>query len=277
MPVIPDNLKEIKVEKREGVLSVTLNRSEESNPTAWTLLAELNNVWNSIHDDSDVRAVVFSGAGPDFSTVRPGVVIHPVLKYPDHPLRNFEYAGPEIHGDRPDHISSLKSLLGVPQPIVAAIHGLCTGFATTLALSCDVVIAADNLQISDPHIIKGMAPGDGGAVIWPLLVGPNRAKEYLLTGDSLSGAEAERIGLVNRVVPLAELQNTAWALAKRLADGSPLATRLTKHAVNRVIQHALAINWELADAYQVLTTLTEDTQEARRAIAEKRPPHYSGR
>jgi enoyl-CoA hydratase len=122
-----------------------------------------------------------------------------------------------------------------------------------------------------------MVPGDGGVVLWPLLVGPARAKQFLLTGDPLSGAEAARIGLVNQAVPAAELKNTALALAKRLASGPPLATRFTKHVINKVVLHQMELVWELADAYQVFSTQTEDAEEARRANAEKRPPRYTGR
>jgi enoyl-CoA hydratase len=208
--------------------------------------------------------------------MRGSVAIHPPLKQP-HPLQNLELAGSEIHGGGAYHMSSIKYLLEVPQPIVVAVQGKCTGLAATLVLFCDIIFAAENAQISDPHINRGMVPGDGGAVIWPLLVGPARAKQYLLTGDSLTGIEAERIGLINKAVPAAELKAAALVFAKRLAAGPPLAIRFTKHAINQVFMHQMALNWELSDALQVFSTQTEDNQEIRRAIAEKRPPKFTGR
>jgi enoyl-CoA hydratase len=267
--------KEIKVENQEGLLSVTLNRPENGNPTAWTLIAELNDVWKSLPEDNEVRAVLFAGAGEDFSCMRGNVVIHPTVK--PHPLQNLELAGAAIHGGGAYHMSSVKYLLDVPQPIVVAVQGKCTGLATTLVLFCDIIFAAENAQLSDPHINRGMVPGDGGTVIWPLLIGPTRAKQYLLTGDSLSGLEAERMGLINKAVPPAELYNTALSFARRLASGPPLAMRFTKHAINQVLAHQMAVNWELSDALQIFTTQTEDNQEIRRAIAEKRPPKFTGR
>ena len=276
MAIDCNKYQEIKVEKQDDVLLVTLNRPENGNPTAWTLIAELNDIWKTVPEDDSVRALLLAGAGPDFSCMKGNVAIHPPLKQP-HPLQNLELAGEAIHGGGAYHMSTVKNLLDVPQPIVAAVQGRCTGLATTLVLFCDVIFVSEDAQISDPHISRGMVPGDGGAVIWPLLVGPARAKQYLLTGDSLSGAEAERIGLVNKVVPTAELKATALAFAKRLASGPPLAIRFTKHAINQVLTHQIAINWELSDALQVFSTQTEDNQEIRRAIAEKRPPHFTGR
>jgi enoyl-CoA hydratase len=276
MAINYEKFKEIKLEKLDGVLTVTLNRPENGNPTAWTLIAELNEIWKSLPEENEVRAVLFNGAGEDFSCMRGNVAIHPPLKQP-HPLQNLELAGSAIHGGGAYHMSTVKNLLDVPQPIVAAVQGRCTGLATTLVLFCDIIFAAEDAQISDPHINRGMVPGDGGAVIWPLLVGPTRAKQYLLTGDSLSGTEAERIGLINKAVPAGELQAAALAFAKRLASGPPLAIRFTKHAINQVFVHQMALNWELSDALQVFSTQTEDTREIRRAIAENRPPKLTGR
>ncbi len=270
-----DKFKEIKVEKENHLLTVTLNRPENGNPTAWTLIAELNETWKSLPEDDDVRAVLLLGAGEDFSCMKGNVAIHPQVK--SHPLQNLELAGAAIHGGGAYHMSSVKYLLDVPQPIVVAVQGKCTGLATTLVLFCDIIFAAENAQISDPHIQRGMVPGDGGTVIWPLLVGPARAKQYLFTGDPLSGTEAERIGLINKAVPLAELKSTASAFAKRLAAGPPIAMKFTKHAINQVLLHQMSINWELSDALQIFTTQTEDNQEIRRATAEKRPPKFTGR
>jgi enoyl-CoA hydratase len=255
---------------------VTLNRPENGNPTAWTLIAEFNDIMRTVPEDNEIRAILLAGAGQDFSCLKGRVELHPPLKQP-HPLQNLELAGKDIHGGGAYHMGVVKNLLDVPQPIVAAVQGKCTGLATTIVLFCDIIFVADNAQISDPHISSGMVPGDGGAAIWPLLVGPARAKQYLLTGDVLSGVEAERIGLVNKVVPEAELQVAALAFAKRLASGPPLAIRFTKHAINQIYSHQLAINWELADALQVFSTQTEDNQEIRRARTEKRAPHFTGR
>src|SRR4029077_18072329 len=117
---------------------------------------------------------------------------------------------------RRDAKQLIWDLLDVEIPIVAAVNGNAMGLAEPVSLLCDVIFMADPATIGDPHVKVGIVAGDGGVAIWPLAVGPARAKEYLLTGDALTAAEAERIGLVNHVVPAAELDATAMAFATRL-------------------------------------------------------------
>lgn len=168
-------------------------------------------------------------------------------------------------------------LVDVEIPIVAAINGAAVGLGATIALLCDVIVMADTATISDPHVRVGIVAGDGGTAIWPLLVGPARAKEYLLTGDSLTASEAERIGLINRVVPADQLPTQALALAQRLAEGAPLAIQYTKAAVNKLIKEALNVSFEFAAAHELVTLMSEDHQEALAAIKEKRQPNFRGR
>jgi enoyl-CoA hydratase len=263
--------KEVKIENQDMVLILTMLR-----PWTYTLIAELKEIWAMIPADNDVRAVLLAGSGSDFSLPVGNLPLHPPVKQ-THPLRGLELSGTAVHEGASYHMSALKALLDIPQPVVAAVHGRCTGLTANLVLFCDVIFGADNLQFGDPHITSGLVPGDGATVIWPMLVGPNRAKEYLLTGDLMTAAEAERIGLINRVIPAAELRSSALAFAKRLAAGPPLAIRFTKHALNAVILHQMEINWELTDAYEALSVLTDDLKEARLARAENRPPKYTGR
>src|SRR5882724_4115336 len=130
----------------------------------------------------------------------------------------------------------IVDLLEVQQPIIAAVNGPATGLGATLALFSDIIFAADNAHIGDPHVRVGIVAGDGGAVIWPWLVGAARAKEFLLTGDLLTAAEAERIGLINHVVPADQLMTTAMALAQRFAIGPTQAIRGTKASVNKILR-----------------------------------------
>jgi enoyl-CoA hydratase len=143
-------------------------------------------------------------------------------------------------------------------------------------LLCDVIFMAADATIADPHVRVGIVAGDGGAAIWPLAVGPARAKEYLLTGDSLRAEEAERIGLVNHVVPSAELDAAATAMARRLAAGAPLAVRYTKLSVNKLIKEALNTAFDVSTALELLTMRSRDHQEALAAIREKREPRFTG-
>jgi len=162
-------------------------------------------------------------------------------------------------------------------PIVAAVNGHAMGLGASIALLCDVIMMADTATIGDPHVRVGIVAGDGGTAIWPLAVGPARAKEYMLTGDPLTAAEAERIGLVNRVVPAADLDAAAMKMAERLAAGAPLAIRYTKLSVNKLVKDALNVAFDTATAYELVTFHSEDHQEALAAIREKRPPNFRGR
>lgn len=164
-------------------------------------------------------------------------------------------------------------LLDMEVPIVAALNGSAVGLGASIALLCDVILMADSATIADPHVRVGIVAGDGGSVIWPLAVGPARAKQYLLTGDALSAAEAERIGLVNRVVAPDELADAALEFARRLAAGAPLAVRYTKLAVNQLVKQALATAFDYSTALE-MTTLRS---EALRAIKERRKPRFHGR
>ena len=136
---------------------------------------------------------------------------------------------------------------------------------------------ADTATIADPHVRVGIVAGDGGAAIWPLAVGPARAKQSLMTGDAVNAVEAERIGLVNRVVPAAALEDEALAFAQRLADGAPLAVQYTKQAVNKLVKDALNVAFDTSTALEIVTFQSEDHREALAAIRDKRAPKFKGR
>jgi len=170
----------------------------------------------------------------------------------------------------------IVDLLEVPQPIVAAVNGHAAGLGATLALFCDMVFVADTARISDPHVRVGVAAGDGGAVIWPLLVGPARAKQYLMTGDALSAAEAERIGLVNAVLPQAEVLAAATAMAKRLAEGPRRAVEATKASVNKLVRDAVNLVLDTSLALEKANFFDADHREAIAAFAERREPKFTG-
>ncbi len=178
---------------------------------------------------------------------------------------------------RRDARQLIWDLLDVEVPIVAALNGHAMGLGASVALLCDVIFMADTATIGDPHVRVGIVAGDGGTAIWPLAVGPARAKEYLLTGDPVPAAEAERIGLVNRVVPAADLASAALAFAQRLAAGAPLAVRYTKLAVNKLVKEALNTSFDVATALELVTFQSDDHREALDALREKRPPSFKGR
>ena len=170
----------------------------------------------------------------------------------------------------------IQNMLEMEQPIIGAINGDAVGLGATLALFCDIIIADERARFGDTHIKVGLVAGDGGAIVWPLLVGVARAKEFLLTGDLITATEAERIGLVNRVVPAGQAYTEGLVLAKRLAAGPTRAIRWTKLALNKRLKDEVNLVLDTSLAVETLSMATDDHREAARAFVEKRPPRFTG-
>lgn len=259
------NFETICLERDGDVLRVVLdNPRSELNAIDGPMHHELSELFGHLRREREARAVVLTGrgrafsAGGDFSWF-------PSLQQPG--------ALDEL---RQDARRIVQDLLEVELPIVAAVNGHAMGLAATIALFCDVIFMAESARIGDPHVRVGIVAGDGGAVIWPLLAGPARAKQYLLTGDPLTAGEAEQIGLVNRVVPDDRLDGEAMAFARRLAAAAPLAVRYTKLAVNRWIKQAFDAVFDDAMALELLTFGSDDHREALAAMRERREPKFKG-
>jgi enoyl-CoA hydratase len=226
---------------------------------------DLARLFRELKREREARAVLITGRGKFFSAGG-DFGWFPTLQDPER-----------LEQTRRDGKQLVWDLLDVEIPIVAAVNGAAVGLGASIALLCDVIFMADTASIADPHVRVGVVAGDGGAAIWPLLLGPARAKQYLLTGDALKAPEAERIGLVNAVVPAAELEATALAFATRLAAGAPLAVQFTKQAVNKLVKDALNTAFDTSMALEMLTFRSEDHREALAAIQQKRAPAFRGR
>jgi enoyl-CoA hydratase len=262
----PTAFRALRLERVGVVLRVTIDHPRHELNTVDALLHhELAALFAGLREEREARAVVLTGAGRAFSAGGD------FGWFPE--LRDVE----RLDALRADARRLVNDLLDVELPLVAAVNGPAVGLGASIALLCDIILMADGATISDPHVRVGIVAGDGGAAIWPLAVGPARAKQYLLTGDPLSAAEAERIGLVNRVVPGDALDAEAMAFAARLAAGAPLAVRYTKLAVNKLVKDAVNLAFDTSTAYELLTFLSADHEEALRAMAEKRPPDFHGR
>jgi enoyl-CoA hydratase len=261
-----DDFTTLKLTRTGPVLRVTIDHpTSPLNAVDEALHHDLTALFAGLRRETDARAVLLTGRGKAFSAGG-----------------DFNWF-PELQG--PGRLEALRrdakqliwDLLDVELPLVAAVNGHAMGLGASIALLCDTIFMADTATIGDPHVRVGIVAGDGGVAIWPLAVGPARAKEYLLTGDPLPAVEAERIGLVNHVVPAAELDAAATAFATRLAAGAPLAVRYTKLAVNKLVKDALNVAFDTSTAYELLTFHSEDHAEALAALREKRPPVFTGR
>jgi enoyl-CoA hydratase/carnithine racemase len=264
--VNPDEFSTLRIERVGHVLRVAIDHPDSPlNAVDDRLHRDLTTLFAGLRRESEARAVLLTGRGRAFSAGG-DFAWFPALQEPGR-----------LEALRRDAKQLVWDLLDVELPIVAAVNGHAMGLGASIALLCDAIIMADTATIGDPHVRVGLVAGDGGVAIWPLALGPARAKEYLLTGDPLTAAEAERIGLVNRVVPAAELEQHAMAFAARLAAGAPLAVRYTKLAVNKLVKDALNVAFDVSTALELLTFQSEDHREALTALREKRPPVFKGR
>lgn len=256
----------LRTRARGDVLEVVIDHPRsELNAVDDLLHRELTQLCADLREERQARAVLLTGRGRAFSAGG-DFGWFPQLRETGH-----------LEHLRHDARHLITDLLDVELPIVAAVNGPAVGLGASIALLCDVIFMAESATISDPHVRVGLVAGDGGTVIWPLAVGPARAKQYLLTGDPLTATEAERLGLVNTVVPDGELDSTAFAFAQRLAAGAPLAVRYTKLAVNKLVKDALNTTFDAATALELVTFKSDDHAEALAAIREKRTPEFKGR
>jgi len=253
-------------ERIGDVLKVTIaHPTSPVNAVDQTLHEELAALFRALRRETRARAVLLTGRGRAFSAGG-DFGWFPKLQDPD-----------TLEAVRRDGKQMIWDLLDVPLPIVAAVNGPAVGLGASIALLCDVIFMAESAHVADPHVLVGIVAGDGGAAIWPLAVGPARAKQYLMTGDPVPAREAERIGLVNRVVPDDRLAAEALAFADRLARGAPLAVQYTKQAVNKLVKDALNTAFDASTALEIVTFQSEDHREALAALREKRAPRFRGR
>ncbi|WP_295527600.1 enoyl-CoA hydratase-related protein [uncultured Pseudacidovorax sp.] len=256
----------IEFERQGRVLTIALNRPEQRNAVNARLHYELSRVFTDAQRDEGSDVVVLTGRGRAFCA---GGDIDWMQQSIDEPAE-FERTAREAK-------DIVYSQLDLEKPLICKLNGHATGLGASLALLSDVIIASDEACIGDPHVSVGLVAGDGGALIWPQLVGYAKAKRYLLTGELLSAKEAERIGLLTEVVPLAQLDGTVDALASQLASGATKAIRWSKITANLPLRQLFHSYFDAGVAYECMSNLTQDHAEAVRAFREKRKPVFSGR
>jgi enoyl-CoA hydratase len=256
--------KAVIVEKDNRVATVTLNRPNSLNAVNDDMGRDFDTLFRDLSSDEEIDAIILTGAGRAFCA--------------GGDVKGMDARNVDAKRDFPmnprDPGLLLNDILDVQQPIIAAINGDAIGLGATIALFCDIQIASETARLADTHVRIGVVAGDGGAVIWPPLIGPNRAKEFLMRGNLMNGAEAARLGLVNYAVPAAEVMPKAREIARELADGPRWAIRWTKLSVNKLIKKALHQVLDTSAALEAVTFATPQHREAARAFVEKRKPNF---
>jgi enoyl-CoA hydratase len=255
----------IKAERSGRILRLTLT-NPPMNTVQMELHNELSRIFHDVQVDHESDVIILTGAGEVFSAGG------------DIPNMQRRIDDPELFNRKNVEMKRIIfGLIELEKPIICRINGDCMGLGATLALLCDLIVAVDSARIADPHVKMGYVAGDGGAIIWPQLIGFARAKQYLLLGDPITAPEAERIGLVNFSVPQAELDAKVDQLAQRLVSGATKAIRWTKTSMNIQLRQLAHTLLDASLAYEALTNVSADHQEAVTAFKEKRRPVFTGK
>jgi 2-(1,2-epoxy-1,2-dihydrophenyl)acetyl-CoA isomerase len=261
------------ISRSGGVATLTLNRPTVLNALNNALSEALISILLELESDESVRAIVIQGAGDAF--MAGGDVGYFHRKLAEHPDRQ-EFR-PIIVALIERAQTLTRIIRRMPKPVIASVHGGCAGFGLSLMLACDLAIVADNAKFTLAYIHLATTPDGGASFHLPRTVGQKRAAEIALLGDRFGAADAERWGLVNRVVPLAELQPVTAKLAARIAAGPALAYARTKALLNAADGNTLAQQLDAETASFADSSLTDDFAAGVTGFVEKKPAMFQGR
>jgi enoyl-CoA hydratase len=247
-------------EKEENIAVITFNRPEAMNALNNQTRAEFAQAIEDVSTDDGIKVLILTGAGKAFVA---GSDIKEFNKTTPFGAHNIKRLG--------EMVEKLE------KPVIAAVNGFCLGGGCEIAMGCDIIIASEKAKFGQTEINIGIIPGGGGTQRLQRLIGPCRAKELIFTGDIIRAEEADRIGLVNRVVPMDELLPTAKEIAKKIATKSAAALKLAKTAINRGMQTNLESGLKYEYELYSLSLSLEDKVEGVNAFLEKRAPKFIGR
>ncbi|MDD5541669.1 MAG: enoyl-CoA hydratase-related protein [Acidobacteriia bacterium] len=259
------NYENILFEKKNGIATVTINRPTKLNALNRMVMRELDAVFTRIAEDSEVRVVILTGAGEKAFVA--GADIGELATQTPTEGKEFSLWGQAV----------FNKIENLGKPVIGAINGYALGGGCELAMACTVRIASENARLGQPEVKLGILPGYGGTQRLPRLVGKGLALQLLLTGEQISGTDAFLIGLVNKVVPFAELMPTAEKMAQAMIANAPVALKFVMEAVHRGMEMPQAEGLFLEATLFGLSCTTEDMKEGTQAFLEKRPAQFKGR
>jgi enoyl-CoA hydratase/carnithine racemase len=249
----------------DGIGTILLNRPEKRNAFTLEMVDEWADIVRAAADDDAVSVLVLTGAGAAFCAGGDLDMLaekHTALSRKRHIF------------DRIQRVA--RAMDDLDKPTIAAVNGAATGAGMDMALMCDMRVAARSARFAESYLNVGLVPGDGGCYYLPRLVGPAKALELLLTGDVIDAAEAERLGIVNRVVDDDVLLDETYALARRIAAKSPVPLRMIKRAVYQGLRSDLRTSLDLISSHFGIVAVTDDAEEAMSAFRERRDPDFTG-
>ncbi len=255
----------VRTENKDGVLIITIDRPKVLNALNAQTVAEIGEAFEAARNDDSVKCVILTGAGEKAFVA--GADINELAQMTPITGKAVAEKGQKV----------FRAIERFPKPVIAAVNGFALGGGCELALACHMRIASDKAQMGLPEVTLGIIPGYGGTQRMARLLGKGKALELILTGDRINATEAERIGLVNRVVPAEELMNTAETLARTIAKRGPLAVRAAIEAVMSGSEMPFEEGQFLEATLFGLLASTQDMKEGMSAFLEKRAAEFTGR
>jgi enoyl-CoA hydratase len=256
----------ILVERTPPYAVITLNRPRQLNALSHATLQEISQELDGLKADDSIRAIIITGSGDRAFAAGADIA----------ELEALESAQEGYEHSRDAH-QIIFQMEALPKPVIMAVNGYALGGGCELAMGGDIILAAENARFGQPEINLGIIPGFGGSQRMPRLIGRTRALELIFTGDHITADEAYRLGLVNRVVPAAELMPSAIALANKIAEKAPLAIAIAKRAVYEGLETTPRGGNELEMRLFGEAIGTEDRREGTQAFLEKRKPEWRGK
>jgi len=257
--------KNIILEKSEGIATLRINRPNDLNILTVETLLEMKTAVEDLRNDRNLKALIITGSGDRLFSA--GADIKEMSKMNTIEAREYSELGHEI----------FASIANLGIPVIAAINAHAIGGACELVLACDIRVASENAKIGMPETGIGITPGWGGMQRLSRLVGVDKAKELVFTGELIEAKEAERIGLVNKVVPPDKVEAVAREIASKIANRAPVAIRLAKDAINRGAEMDLEKALDYDSEVFAIACSTEDQKEGMKAFLEKRKPEFRGK
>ncbi|MDD4859526.1 MAG: enoyl-CoA hydratase/isomerase family protein [Dehalococcoidales bacterium] len=269
------NYTNIILKKEDRIATITLNRPDRLNAISGDMIEELMNAFDDVDKDAEVRVVVITGAGKGFCS---GADVQKMTGGAEKDNISATGGAEQIRQMMLTSATrTISRLRAIQKPTIAMVNGVAVGAGFDLALACDMRIGSENARFMNAFVRVGLFPGWGGTWFYPRAMGVARGLEYLFTGDFIESKDAERFGVVNRIVPAADLEKDVMTLARKIANNAPIPIKLMKMQVYEGLGMDLETALKVAAAFETITLTSEDHKEGVAAFREKRPAVFKGK